>query len=443
MMVMISRWLHKIVNSVFFKLLLVIVITGVCINLAVGGFFLFLYKGSMKNTPFRDNLVNYLQYLIMDLGSPPDRQRAEVLSRKLSIEIGVEGPDGKWATTDTFPSVRQMNLKEFSEYPNFAIGKYRGESFLIIRQGETCYVFDMVKSYIQPRFLELRILLLIVLLTGMLVCVYYVIRRILRPITWLNKGVREVSSGNLSHRLPVKKSDELGALAEAFNYMTGRIREMLHARDRLLLDVSHELRSPLTRMKVSLEFLPDTPAKENIHEDISDMESMISEILETQRLRSDHGRLRLETAGLGRVVREVIASFAYASPGIVYETPDGDATLTIDIQRVKIVLKNIFDNAIKYSAGTSEPVRVALELKPPYCILHIADSGQGIPAEDLPHIFEPFYRVDKSRSKHTGGYGLGLSICKTIMEAHNGRIVVKSSPGKGTTIFLYFPVECS
>lgn len=435
------NWFNTILNSVFLKLLLVIVISGVCINLAVGGFFMYLYRGSMKNMPFRKNVAHYLQYVINDLGSPPDLQRARELSQKLSVDIGVEGPGGKWATTDSFPSVGEMEVKEFSEQPPVSIGKYQGKSYLILRQGRTYYVFDMVKSYIQQRFVETKILFLIALLTCMLVCVYCVIRWILKPITWLHEGVREVSAGNLNHRLPVKKSDELGALAEAFNYMTGRIREMLHAREQLLLDVSHELRSPVTRMKVALEFLPDTETKENIREDISDMENMISEILETERLRSDYGRLSLQPVDIGGLVREVIASFEHAAPAILFETDCSGVTLSIDVQRIKTVLKNIFDNAIKYSENKGAPVRAVLEQKPPYCILHVTDSGQGIPPEDLPHIFEPFYRVDKSRSKHTGGYGLGLSLCKTIMEAHKGKIEVKSSPGRGTTISLYFPAS--
>ena len=125
------------------------------------------------------------------------------------------------------------------------------------------------------------------------------IRWILKPVRWLSDGVRQVSSGNFDYRMPVKRLDEFGTLAEAFNSMTGRIREMLHARERLLLDVSHELRSPITRMKVALEFMPDSAVAQGMRADIHDMETMISEILETQRLGSPYGSLNLEETDPG------------------------------------------------------------------------------------------------------------------------------------------------
>ena len=103
------------------------------------------------------------------------------------------------------------------------------------------------------------------------------------------------------------------------------------------------------------------------------------------------------------------------------------------------MLNNVINNALKYSAKSQKPVEIELEQKDSLTAVHINDFGVGIPPEDLPHIFEPFYRVDKSRSKQTGGYGLGLNLCKTIMEAHNGKIEVDSGPGRGTKVSLYFP----
>jgi signal transduction histidine kinase len=103
------------------------------------------------------------------------------------------------------------------------------------------------------------------------------------------------------------------------------------------------------------------------------------------------------------------------------------------------VVKNILNNAIKYSRPDSAPVQISAEYEASYIVLRITDFGTGIPEEDLAHVFEPFYRVDKSRTKNTGGYGLGLSLCKTIMEAHEGKIEVHSRPQEGTTVTLFFP----
>jgi signal transduction histidine kinase len=117
-----------------------------------------------------------------------------------------------------------------------------------------------------------------------------------------------------------------------------------------------------------------------------------------------------------------------------------DVPLKVDPEQVKTVLKNILTNAVKYSVPDSEPIHISAAVRPPYVAIKIADNGVGIAYDELPFIFEPFYRVDKSRAKDTGGFGLGLSLCKTIMEAHQGRIEVESTPGVGTTVSLYLPI---
>ena len=113
--------------------------------------------------------------------------------------------------------------------------------------------------------------------------------------------------------------------------------------------------------------------------------------------------------------------------------------INIDPGQIKTVFKNIIANGIKFSDADSDPVRISAKSQPRQTVVQITDYGIGIPAEELSFVFEPFYRVDKSRSKDTGGYGLGLSLCKTIMEAHNGKIEITSKPGEGTTVSLYFP----
>jgi signal transduction histidine kinase len=116
-------------------------------------------------------------------------------------------------------------------------------------------------------------------------------------------------------------------------------------------------------------------------------------------------------------------------------------TIAGDADKIRVVLKNILDNALKYSPPGSPPVTVALIQRPPFVMVRITDGGIGIPPEELPLLFEPFYRADKSRSKLTGGYGLGLSICKRIMDAHKGRIDIQSRPGEGTQVTLLFPTD--
>jgi signal transduction histidine kinase len=148
--------------------------------------------------------------------------------------------------------------------------------------------------------------ILLAVLTLILTGAFFSIRWILRPVRWLNQRVREVSRGNLTHRVPLKRSDEFRNLAEAFNDMTDRIRDMLHTKEQMMLDVSHELRSPITRMMIALEFLPDGQAKESIQNDVSEMETMIKEILETARMHHLHSKLKLQSINLVDLWGEIL-----------------------------------------------------------------------------------------------------------------------------------------
>jgi signal transduction histidine kinase len=221
------------------------------------------------------------------------------------------------------------------------------------------------------------------------------------------------------------------------------IKEMLTAHEQLLLDVSHELRSPLTRMKVALEFIPENSSQESLQSDVYEMEQMVTEILETARLKSEHGKLdRLDT-DLGSLIQETCMMFEGKDPGIRFENSEEKCVAQVDVKQIQTVLKNILANAQKYSTSENDPIKVSLSRDDYEVLLEIQDYGQGIPDEEIDLIFEPFYRVDKSRNKDTGGYGLGLSLCKTIIEEHGGTISVKSSMGQGTIFSLLLPYSPS
>ena len=168
------------------------------------------------------------------------------------------------------------------------------------------------------------------------------------------------------------------------------------------------------------------------------METMISEILETERLNSSHGGLTTSELDIISLIKDVSAEYADRKPGIKYAAFPDTLTITADRQRLQILLRNILDNALKYSAKDSYPVEISLREKHDEISIEIQDFGRGIPEAELPFIFEPFYRIDKSRSHKTGGYGLGMSMSKKIMEAHGGTIDITSKIDVGTTVLLKF-----
>ena len=420
---------------------MVIILTGICINLVVGGFFLHLRNQFIA--PFHKNVVQYLNYLIADMGNPPNLDRAREIARQSFFEIRYESPDINWTTSDDLPTVFKTHFVPWRQNPDVRIGKYRGRHVIAVEKETGRFIFGASRSLPVESARHRLLIIMLILLTAILTVAFFVIRYILRPVKWLNTGVQEVSRGNLKHRVPLKKSDELRDLAAAFNNMTERIGDMLHTKEQLLLDVSHELRTPVTRMKVALEFLEDSQAKQSLQADIEEMEKMVSEILETARRQHKYENVKKQRTNLVDLLKQSVAAFENQSPGIEMVDAALEMQVEVDPEQVKTVFENVLNNAIKYSHPESEPIQISWKKQESFAIIRITDHGVGIPEAELAHIFEPFYRVDKSRTKDTGGYGLGLSLCKTIMESHDGKIEVQSRPEKGTIVSLFFPLSKS
>jgi signal transduction histidine kinase len=432
------NFFNRIIRSVFTKLLVVIILTGICVNLVVGGFFIHLRNQFVG--PFHKNVVQYLNYLIADMGNPPNLDRAREIARQSFLEIRYESPDLRWATSNELPTDLKGRFNAWHQNPDVRYGKYRGRHVIEVDKAAGRFIFGVSRNLPVDSARHRLLVIILVLLTGILVAAFFAIRYILRPVKWLNTGVQEVSRGNLKHRVPLKKSDELRDLAAGFNDMTDRIRDMLHTKEQLLLDVSHELRTPLTRMKVALEFLEDSQAKQSIQADMLEMEKMVTEILETARMQHRYENLKKQPTNLVRLLKEMLPGFENQPPGIEMVEFPGEVMVKVDSEQIKTVFENVINNAIKYSRPVSDPIRIFYRSDKPYAVIRITDKGIGIPQEELSQIFEPFYRVDKSRAKDTGGYGLGLSLCKTIMEAHDGKIEIQSRPEEGTTVSLFFPL---
>jgi signal transduction histidine kinase len=431
------NFFNRIIRSVFTKLLVVIIVAGICINLVVVGFFIHLRDAFVG--PFHKNVVQYLHYLIADMGSPPTLDRAREIARESFLEIRYEGPNQSWTTSDALPAVFKGHSYPARQNPDVRFGKHRGRHIIEVNTRAGRFIFGPSRNLPVESARQRLFVIVLALLTAILAAAFFTIRHILRPVKWLNTGVQEVGRGNLKHRVPLKKSDELRDLAVAFNDMTERIRDMLHTKDRLLMDISHELRTPLTRMKVALEFLAEGRAKENLQADIADMEKMVTEILETARLHHKYADLKKQVTNLSALLKKTLRTFENQPPGIEMVDLPSEIEVRVDTEQVRTVFENVLSNAIKYSEADGKPVKVSCDLKKSYAVIRITDFGMGIPEEELAHIFEPFYRVDKSRTKETGGFGLGLSLCKTIMEAHDGKIEVQSRLQEGTTVSLLFP----
>jgi signal transduction histidine kinase len=282
------------------------------------------------------------------------------------------------------------------------------------------------------------VVVLLLVLAAVGLTAHAALKRLLRPLRALSDGVARLSAGQLDVVVLNNARDEFGTLTDAFNHMVDRVRDMIGARDQLLLDVSHELRSPVTRMRVAIELLPDGEQRTGMVNDLAEMEQMLAELLELERLRDGRG-IKATRHDLAALLREVAEAFQNRPPGVRMVLALGEMQVDIDAERVRTVLRNLLENAAKYSLPTSDPIEVLASKNADTVVITVTDDGVGIPEGDVERVFEPFFRVDRSRSKSTGGYGLGLSICKRVMEAHNGTIALERQPGRGTRFVLTFP----
>ena len=282
---------------------------------------------------------------------------------------------------------------------------------------------------------------------------YWLMRHSLQPIDDITLKAEGITSTNLNERLPViRTGDELERLSVALNRMITRLDEAFQHVNRFSADASHELRTPLTILQLELEGIANNHPLSLLFE-----EQIVSALEETQRMsrivenlltisRLDAGEARLNRLplDLGSLVQSTGSEMKILSQeksiALTIFTEDG-ISVKGDRTRLQQIVVNLIDNAIKYtSEGGRVEVRVRGESS--VAILEVEDNGVGIPAHAIPHVFERFYRVDKARSRASGGAGLGLSIVKAICAAHDGEIHVSSLEGRGSCFQVRLPIDC-
>jgi heavy metal sensor kinase len=280
---------------------------------------------------------------------------------------------------------------------------------------------------------------------------YLLARQALRPVEQLRRSTCEITADRLDRRLPVTNpGDELGRLAQTINEMIERLERSFAEIRRFTADASHELRTPLTAIRTEAEVAlaqAVLPAEQHL------LGSILEECERLTRLTDQLLTLSREDARLAPPVREPVDLAALVGGVVEIMRPlaeaggiqlgvecGGRVTVHGDEGRLRQVFFNLLDNATKYTPSGGQ-VDVRVEQRGQEAIATVRDTGAGIPAEHLPHVFDRFYRVDRARSREQGGTGLGLSISRSIVTAHGGRIELESAPGKGTTCTVRLPVE--
>ena len=285
-----------------------------------------------------------------------------------------------------------------------------------------------------------------------LICAWVFSRVITRPIAGLNRGIQKMSKGDFSARVKVRGSGEMKQLARAFNSMSEKLETLDQSRNQFVSNASHELKTPLATMKIMIESLiyqPDmdknlrTEFMTDINNEIDRLSAIVSDLLTLVQMDSQNVKLTRENLSIAQLIKENAHRLTpianQKGQKIVLQLQDS-CDIYADKSKLNQVIYNLMENAVKYTQA-SGVIRVSLQRQGRNAIFKVSDNGPGIPKENLPHIFDRFYRVDKARSREKGGTGLGLSIVHQLVLLHGGSISVESEEGRGATFIVELPLH--
>jgi len=435
------RWRHRARHALSHSLQWRLVILFLLLALAMTGTFIYGMQKALSvgwRDAARPLVTDYVDRLVTDIGTPPDVERAKALTQRLPVRVRISGPVVNWQsdTDKEGGSERAWRDRHFGQDSDMPLLQRMTSDGHRIQLGLSVQAWQD-----RPRQVGWMTLAVLLLLTAL---AHAYTRRLLRPLDDIRSGARRFGTGDFANPIPIRRRDELGQLATDVNAMATSLHQMLEAKRGLLLSISHELRSPLTRARLNTELLPETSEvqvqRQALLRDLGEMRDLVTDLLESERLGQGHAALHVEPTDLGALAREVVESMALSHEGaldVQVAVEDGLPELPLDRTRIRLLVRNLLDNALRHSAGAAQAPRLALEGEVHGVRLSVRDFGPGVDDASLPHLAEPFYRPDAARERATGGVGLGLHLCKLVALAHGGSFVVRNAqPGLAVTVVL-------
>ena len=436
------KWLARL-NSMPLMLRLLGIFLSTCLILVmilVSGIHCIADNNRDNLDGFENLFADYGKVLSSRIGSPPDYEKAQALANEFMLNISVDGPTENWHSQPYSRKHDMGRLIELeydeSSIQNASFAKTRGNYYVrvLVEEKQEKYVF-----YISKRrdFIDFKIpasaLFIFLLMPLVLYISYRITKRMFAPIKTLQAASLEYAKGNLSHQVEIKRDDELGSLTRVMNDMARQIDKMLQAKRQMLLAISHELRTPLTRLKLATELLDTTSEQSSLRRDILEMENLINEILESERLNSNHKVLNFESLDLGELIQGVVNELNPNFDQRVYFDLSPLKPMLLDQARMRLLMRNLIVNALQHS---KTPVEVRLAQQDDEVLIEVLDKGEGILQEHIPHLTQAFYRIDDARQRKTGGFGLGLYLCQLIVDAHMGALNIESEVSRGTKVSI-------
>lgn len=409
-------WRRRFRHSLKWRLITLFVLMAV----AIGGLF---FAGSRQafsggwRAVVGPLVADYSQRLTLELGSPPERAKAEALVARLPLQVRIEGPVLNW---DSHPD-RHVPQRFGPGEPGHAPW---------IRQTADGHTVSYGLTFSEnwgdrPRWIALATL---AALAAVVWAGFGYVRRLFRPVDDIRAGAERYGRGDFATPIPVRCQDELGDLAGQVNTMAADLGRMLESQRSLLLAISHELRSPLTRARLNAELVDEGPARDALLRDLNAMRDLIGDLLETERLAAGGGVLQKEPTDLDALVRErVAAEFAERPPTLALAA---GVPLALDRGRAALVIRNLLDNAWRHTPEGAAAPEVRTRDDGAMLVLTVRDHGPGVSDAQLSQLAQPFFRTDEARTRHAGGVGLGLALCRLVARSHGGELVFRQGhPG--------------
>jgi signal transduction histidine kinase len=378
----------------------------------------------------RPLVADYVDRLAAEIGTPPSAERARAISQRLPVAVRIEGP---LVQLDTYEGPRRLQWRPDRHRDDDAEDDSAdwGLSRSTADGHRITFTLASPPDALRPRLFGWGTLAALLL---MLAAAYATVWRLLRPLQAIGQGVEAFGRGQFTPPIPVQRRDELGELSERINAMAASLHGMLDAKRALLLAMSHELRSPLTRARLHAELLDDGPERQGLLRDLGEMRDLIEALLESERLgdtAQGHRALQAEPTDIAALAREAAATASASGQDLTLQLDDTIGLVQADPTRVRLLLRNLLANARRHAPDATVPPVLSLQRRPDGRLaLGLRDHGPGVPADVLPHLAEAFYRPDAARTRASGGVGLGLHLCRLVAQAHGGELQIRNAqPG--------------
>lgn len=437
-------------KSLFPRLGLLVIIFTIALLAVV--YYQYEYSYTTQDSILDAHENYYYSKMISSWGSPPDTTKMQEEIENLQMWCGafnrVENDSGVFAGELYWSNLpEELLLDEFyhwlvsSDYEeNYNIeipnkvyfGEINTLPTTVVDNGK--YLFYIIIDYIPPSEWN-NFIVASILTTLFMLVLFLFLRRYLRPVHLMKKRIHALEEGDLESRVEIIGKDELAELSKSMNQLIGEIKSLLDKKHQLLLDVSHELRSPLARMQLLIELMPEHKNREKLKGEVIFLEGMISNLLLSDKLSEPYSKLELKSITSTAILEKVLQMFPGSGDVIKINNNIPGEMILVDETKFCLALRNLLDNALKYS---QKKPRIELSItKNTNLEISVKDNGSGISKENIKKITEPFFQANTKVS--TKGFGLGLTICRKIIEAHKGSLIIQSELGKGSIFTLLLP----